>query len=259
MERRNISKERLIQQLLALGVQQSGVLLVHTAFSKLQPVEEGPLGLITALRVALGPDGTLVMPSMSDDDDYPFDPKRTPCREMGIIADIFWRITGVSRSDSPASFAAIGPQADRITTAHPLDPPHGLNSPVGRVYELDGQVLLLGVGHDSNTTIHLAETLAGVRYRRRKHVTLLRDGKPTRCEYAEIDHCCLNFNLVDRWLDEKNLQRKGQVSYAEARLMSSREVVALVLERLKTDETFFLHPQGVDLECDEARESLALH
>src|SRR3712207_7630742 len=45
--------------------------------------------------------------------------------------------------------------AEAITAPHPYELPHGLDSPVGRVYELDGQVLLLGVGQPDNTTIHL--------------------------------------------------------------------------------------------------------
>jgi aminoglycoside 3-N-acetyltransferase len=193
---------------------------------------------------------------MTSDDDHPFDPKTTPCMDMGIVADTFWRLTGVLRSDNPAAFAAIGPQAARITTPHPIDPPHGLISPVGRVYELDGQVLLLGVGHDSNTTIHLGESLADVRYRRRKYVTILTEGKPDRFHYCEIDHCCQNFNLVDQWLDERGLQRTGRIGHAKARLASSRDIVAVVTEQLRTNETVFLHPKGVDVECDEARESL---
>ena len=117
------------------------------------------------------------MPSMTEDDDHPFDPKTTPCIGMGIVPDIFWRLPGVLRSDNPSAFAAVGKQATRITAPHPIDPPHGLDSPVGRVYELDGQVLLLGVGHDANTTIHLAESLAGVRYRRKKYFTVVKEGK----------------------------------------------------------------------------------
>ena len=73
---------------------------------------------------------------------------------MGIVAQTFWQLPGVLRSDSPHAFAAAGPQAARITAPHPVDVPHGLDSPVGRVYELDGQVLLLGVDHTANTTIH---------------------------------------------------------------------------------------------------------
>jgi aminoglycoside 3-N-acetyltransferase len=84
-----ISRKQLTQQLLDLGVKPGGVLLVHCSFSQVKPIENGPLGLIAALQAALGPDGTLVMPSMTDDDDHPFDPQRTPCIGMGVVADTY--------------------------------------------------------------------------------------------------------------------------------------------------------------------------
>jgi aminoglycoside 3-N-acetyltransferase len=168
------------------------------------------------------------------------------------VANTFWQLPNVLRSDSPHAFAAKGPQASQITAAHPVDVPHGLDSPVGRVYELDGQVLLLGVGHDANTTIHLAES------RRKKYALLLREGRVTRFDYAEIDHCCQNFKFVDVWLEAEKLQRRGRVGYAEARLIRSRDIVKVVTAQIQSNETVFLHPLGVDEECDEARASLAL-
>ena len=71
-------------------------------------MEDGPEGLIAALRSALGPEGTLVMPSMTADDDHPFDPRATSCIGMGIVAQTFWQLPGVLRSDSPHAFAAAG-------------------------------------------------------------------------------------------------------------------------------------------------------
>jgi aminoglycoside N3'-acetyltransferase len=258
MSRQPINISELTAQIRELGVPAGRVLLVHTSFSKVGPVENGPLGLIRALQAALGPKGTLVMPSMTDDDDHPFDPRRTPCLGMGVVADMFWRMPKVLRSDSPHAFAAAGPEAARITADHPLDVPHGLNSPVGRVYDLDGEVLLLGVGHDANTSIHLAEALAGVRYRRRKSVTILEAGKPARYCYCEIDHCCHKFNLVDQWLDADRRQRHSRVGHGTARLASSQDVVATVGARLRTNETVFLHDPGVDTQCDDARASIGL-
>jgi aminoglycoside N3'-acetyltransferase len=257
MTLQTISRDALTQQLLAFGVQPGGVLIVHTAFSKVAPVEGGPRGLIEALQAALGPAGTLVMPSMSDDDDHPFDLKTTPCIGMGVVANTFWRIPGVLRSDSPHAFAAIGPRAEEITAAHPIDVPHGLDSPVGRVHALDGQVLLLGVGHDANTTAHLAENMAGVRYRLPYYSTVLQDGQPARIDYGEVDHCCQNFNLLDEWLEAEGQQRRGVVGHAEARLARSRDIVAAALARLRENDTIFLHPAGACGECDEARASLA--
>jgi aminoglycoside N3'-acetyltransferase len=176
---------------------------------------------------------------------------------MGVVADTFWRLPAVVRSNSPHSFAAIGVRAPEITAPHPIDFPHGLDSPVGRIYELDGYVLLLGVGHDANTTIHLGEAMAGVRYRRPKHLTIIKDGRPTRWDYNEIDHCCQKFNLMDEWLDKARRQRRGTVGYADARFMRARDVIEIAVRRLQEDETVFLHPPGIDIECDQARASIS--
>src|SRR5262245_10452077 len=110
-----ISQDQLITQLNSLGVQPGSVLVVHCSFSRTGPIEGGPLGLITALRAALQPEGTLVMPSMSDDDDHPFDLRNTPCQGMGVVAETFWRLPEVLRSDSPHAFAALGKHASHIT------------------------------------------------------------------------------------------------------------------------------------------------
>ena len=77
-----------------------------------------------------------------------------------------------------------------------------------------------------------------------------------RVDYGENDHCCQNFALVAGWLDAKGLQRRGVVGHAGARLVRSRDIVETVVERLRAEETIFLHPYGVDEECDEARASI---
>ncbi len=248
-----MTKHQVLQQLGELGVERGGVLLVHAAFSRIAPVEHGPSSLIEALLAVVGDRGTLVMPSMADDDDTPFDRRAMPCRAVGVLADSFWRMAGVLRSDSPHAFAALGPQAERITMPHPVDVPHGLDSPPGRVYELDGQVLLLGVGHDADTTIHVAENIAAVRYRQPKHATVLEGGRPKRYEYGETDHCCENFRLLDNWLEAEGRQRRGRVGQARARLARSCDIVSAALEHLRRNETVFLHASGSCGECDAAR------
>jgi len=238
----------LIAELRALGVRPGGVLLAHTALSR---VGCSPRELIEALLAALGDTGTLVMPSMADDDDVPFDPASMPCRALGVVADTFWRRPGVLRSDNPHAFAAHGPLASRITQPHPIDIPHGIDSPPGRVFHANGSVLLLGVGHDCNTTLHVAEAIAGVRYRQPKYATVMENGRPKRYEYGETDHCCEKFALLDDWLGSK--QRRGMVGRAEARLARSRDIVEAALARLRQDETVFLHARGQCSECDLAR------
>ncbi|WP_223861772.1 AAC(3) family N-acetyltransferase, partial [Geminicoccus harenae] len=214
-----MNRGEVVRQLRDLGVAAGGVLLVHTSFRATRPVEGGPDGLIDALLAAIGPDGTLVMPSWSGDDDQPFDPARSPAAaDLGVVADRFWHRPNVRRSDHAQAFAAHGPLAERIT-ADPLPlPPHIPQSPVGRVHELDGQVLLLGVGHDADTTLHLAELIAGVPYRTPSWLTVLKNGRPVRLTYAENNHCCQRFALADEWLRTAGLQREGPVGHGHARL-----------------------------------------
>jgi aminoglycoside N3'-acetyltransferase len=253
------SRAEVVAQLRALGVQEGGVLLAHISFRAARPVEGGPAGLIGALREALGPEGTLAMPSWPGTDDQPLDPAATPAApDLGIVADTFWRLPGVQRSDHFFAFAAAGPKAAQIV-AGPLPlPPHIPESPVGRVHDLDGQVLLLGAGHDANTTLHLAEILAGVPYGVPKHCMVLRDGRPVRVEYHENDHCCARFALADEWLRSRGLQREGPVGHAHARLARSRDIVSVALEYLRPDPVVFLHPAEAGCaECDEARATIA--
>ena len=261
MDRPQISREHLTEQLRSLGVQPGGVLLVHTSFRAVRPVEGGPLGLIEALRAALGPDGTLVMLSSTGSDDEPFDPATTPvAADLGAVADIFWRLPGVLRSNHPFAFAAVGPRAAEITSDPLPIPPHIPESPVGRVHELNGQVLLLGVGHDANTTLHLAELLAGVPYRVPRYCTVLRGGRPVRIDYGENDHCCERFALADEWLRARGLQAEGQVGHAQARLVRARDLVRLALEHLAEDPLIFLHePAAGCAACAEARQSGPVH
>ncbi len=249
--------EDVTQQLRALGVEAGGVLLVHTAFRRVRPVEGGPLGLIAALRGAVGPGGTLVMPTMTDGESV-FDPGTTPTVDMGVVAETFWRRPGVVRSGHPGgSFAAEGPYAAWICAPQPLSPPHGHDSPVGRVYDLDGQVLLLGVTHGENTTMHLAESMAGVPYAVVYPTVVEVDGAATTVDIAETDHCCQGFVKMDGWLRQKGLQREGKVGHAEARLVRSRDVVGVATARLAAEPLVFLcGPAAGCAECDRARASV---
>jgi aminoglycoside N3'-acetyltransferase len=256
--RREVSTAELVDQLRALGVEEGDVLLVHTSFRAIRPVEGGPAGLIASLKEALGPNGTLVMPSWTGSDDEPFDPATTPASaDLGVVADTFWRLPGVVRSKHCFALAASGPEAQRIVSGPLPLPPHIPESPVGSVRDLDGKVLLIGVDHDADTMIHLAELMANVPYRVPKHITVLKNGRPSRVDYLENDHCCQRFNLANEWLRARGLQSEGRVGYARARLVRARDIVDVVVEQLRHDPLVFLHaPNAGCAECDEARRSV---
>jgi aminoglycoside N3'-acetyltransferase len=124
------------------------------------------------------------------------------------------------------------------------------------VHDRDGWVLLLGVDHDADTTVHLAEFYANVPYRIPKFCTVLRDGSPTRVDYLEIDHCCRNFRQVGEWLGKRRLERRGRVGHADARLSRARDIVSTVVEELEQDPYRLLCAAGSGCdECDVAKSS----
>jgi aminoglycoside 3-N-acetyltransferase len=252
-----VTVDDVAAELTALGVRPGGVLLVHTSFRQVRPVEQGPLGLIRALRQSLGPDGTLVMPTMTDGESV-FDPRSTPTHQMGITAELFWRQPHALRSTHPGgSFAATGPNAGRICAPQPLAPPHGVDSPPGRVLELGGQVLLLGVTYSECTMLHVAENIAGVPYSVAHPCIVEVDGVPRRVMIPETDHCCRGFRQMDAWLCDRKLQREAKIGSAHATLADARDIVAVAVERLRQDPLVFLCPPGLACaECDEARASV---
>jgi aminoglycoside 3-N-acetyltransferase len=254
------SEEELVAQLRRLGAREGGVLLVHTSFRAVRPVQGGPAGLIGALRASLGPAGTLVMPTMSDGETV-FDPRSTPSVDMGITAELFWRQEGVVRSTHPGgSFAAAGPQMALICAPQPLVPPHGPDSPPGRVRDLDGQVLLLGVDHSESTMIHVAEAIAGVPYSVAHPCVVEVDGRAETLLVAETDHCCRGFVRMNGWLEARGLQRRGKIGNADAILTDARAVVDVALEHLQVDPLVFLCSPDLGCEeCDVARASCSSH
>jgi aminoglycoside 3-N-acetyltransferase len=175
-----LSVKSLITSFEKLGIKPGMVLLVHSSLSSIGWVIGGPVAVILALEEILGPDGTLVMPTHSGDLSDPkewnnppvpehwkepirqnmpaFDPDLTPTRGMGRIPETFRKGRGVLRSNHPQdSFAARGKAADYITKGHGLDFGLGESSPLARIYDLEGWILLLGVDFENNTSLHLAE------------------------------------------------------------------------------------------------------
>lgn len=229
------------------------VVLVHTSFSAIGPLDGGPEACIDALVSAVSPGGTIVMPSWTDDDDQPFDAGATPTDDhLGIVSDVFWRRPDVVRGNHPFAVAALGAEAEHIAAAPFVLPPHAPDSGVARVHDLDGWVLLAGVGHDANTTVHLAELIGGAPYRVPHHITVVRAGRAVRVDYGENDHCCRNFAKVGERLGQRGLQREGPLGRGRARFMRARDVVAATVDLLREDPCALLCRRGECAECDEA-------
>jgi aminoglycoside 3-N-acetyltransferase len=143
--------------------------------------------------------------------------------------------------------AALGPRAGEILAGHALDDPHGESSPLARLYDFDAQVLLLGAGFGSNTSLHLAERRAfGDRQSTYKTGSpVLNKGRREWIEYEEPDVDETDFErLGSAFLKESSSVRRATVGAGSAMLMPQRELVDFGVAWLKQHRDATGRPSG---------------
>lgn len=225
-----VDARRIRADLRALGVRPGGILLVHSSLSALGYVVGGPRAVIDALVAASGRDGTLLIPTHTweamEEGCRTFDVRHTRAC-IGAIPESFRKMPGVKRSAHPThSVAALGPSADGLLAGHErCATPCGEDTPYDRSLMKDGQILLLGVGLESNTAFHTIEALAGVPYLMRDQADEfeLIDGGGGCRHIAVFRHRAgipRRFGAVEGLLIERGVMRKGTVGRAEARLIN---------------------------------------
>ncbi len=239
----------------ALGIKPGLVIIMHSSLSKIGWTVGGPVAVIEALMQILTPEGTLIMPTFSGDNSDPsfwenppvpeswwdiirnempaYHPKITPTRGMGAIVDTFRNWPNVIRSNHPiSSFAVWGKYAEFITQNHELLADLGENSPLARIYDLDGKILIVGVSHENNSSLHLAEYRSSFANKQRRLTgsAIFINSERRWVEWEELDLNTDDFELLGSDFESKIKYSPGKVGLAEARLLSQKEMVNFAVE-----------------------------
>ena len=163
----------LAADLARLGIAQGDTLFIHSSLKSLGYVEGGAGNLLLALQEAVGPEGTLVLPTYympggsiraaCELKNYVFDVRRHGTHS-GRLPEAFLAIAGIHRSVHPThSVSAWGRHAAYLTEAHHRAPSiFGAGSPWQRLAGLDNaKVLGLGVSMGPVTFYHTVEDAMG--------------------------------------------------------------------------------------------------
>lgn len=237
--------------LTALGLPRDRILLVHSSLRAVGPGTT-PAALEAALTAATGPERTLVVPAFTARNSTttrrfrartagltsaereaeeaaiePFDRLTTPAQDVGAFAEFIRATAGSVRSGHPqTSFAAVGPEASTLLRGHRLDSHLGEASPLAALYARDAVVLLIGVGFEHCTCLHLAEhRLPDPPVRRPYRCYALRDGRRTLLEFTAPEADDSDFDRLGEDLTQEPFVRAGRVGAARTLAFPMRPAV----------------------------------
>jgi len=247
-----VTRKRIADDLRTLGLARGNVVLMHSSLSALVRVEGGPGTVLDALLDVITPEGTLLLPSFQNGGEYDllqkgcsFDVRSSPA-ELGIITETFRLRPGVIRSLSPTHcLAGIGRDAETILADHQrCSVSAGRGSPFEKFIAHNGKIILLGVTHGSNTTLHYVENISGaptISQQLFKPVVIDRDGHshvvPT---YPHMPGLQRKYARVEDVLLAAGIQRNGNVGPAMTRLVDAPRMVDLIGQKVRQDPLYLI-------------------
>ena len=213
-----------------LGIERGDLVHVHSSLSALGHVEGGAETVADALLETVGPAGTVMVPTFNHGAAEVFDVKTTPSVN-GAVTEALRKRPEARRSVHPTHpCAAIGPLAEELTCEHLELLTFDRRSPLGKLADMGGWVLLLGVGMNVNTSAHVGETLARVPclgYRQYARKVLAPDGSVQEAWSVlwRDGPCLIEWEPFEHAMREQGMIRDGRIGEAEVHLMKAMDVV----------------------------------
>lgn len=256
------TRNHLVADLLRLGLKSNDDVMLHASVRAVGGVHGGPDEIHQAAGQVIQPGGTLLMyvgcqdgfdevgrGFLSAEEEaqvlehqpfFSFAYARS-ARDFGTLAEFFRSSPGTVCSEHVgARIAARGHRADWFTADHPWNYGYGIGSPLHKLCQDGGKVLLLGSRHDEVTLLHYAEHIAAFDGKRivRYKVPLERDGERVWVDCEEFNtsaegvHPAWPANFFEIIVDDfiakhggSVLCRRGPVGSAESVLMDARALV----------------------------------
>lgn len=261
-----IGFRQLMRALQSLRIEAGSPVLVHSSLSSFGQVQGGAETVVGALMhvfqsvvVPTFTYNTLIVPEVGPPDNAVqygaftdrnmmaefFHPDMPADRMMGIIAETLRKHPNAFRSRHPVlSFAGVN--ADQYLEKQILAEPL---APIAAMYDAGGYVLLLGVDHTSNTSIHLGERMAN-----RKNFV----------RWALIPDmvvACPNFPFCSDGFDDIQpliapFTRKAQVGNAIVQAIPLPELVDSARQLIQADPTALLCDRTDCLSCNTIRRDI---
>jgi aminoglycoside 3-N-acetyltransferase len=252
VEQPALSGRRIVAGLRELGVEPGMTILTHSSLSAFGWVDGGENAVIDALVEAVGPRGLMALPTHTWGTVNARQPvfHETLSRSgVGRITDAFRQRGGVVRSLHPThSVAAVGLGARDFVADHErYSTPCPPGSPYGKLVDLSGHVLLLGVGLDRCTLIHGFEEWADIPWlfdRTEALWSLTADHRaisvPSRRQTLDPQYFTRDFPGLEPALEQAGAIRRGVIGGATVRLIDAAAAAAVLVPTFREDPSAVL-------------------
>ena len=261
----NVSREDIKNAFIAAGCKDADTVMFHSSLKSMGYVDGGAETVYNAILDAVGPAGTVAVPSLwynGNPEECPkekWDVKTSPTY-VGTIPETFRRDPRAFRSDNFShSVCAIGARAEELTRDHGKGRPYPTPwndesfaeiSPWSKFYEWDTLYCFLGVDMNTCTMKHYIES--------RFIESLLRKLPPEKYDEfrAEIAHDCKSIF----WLfypgakmrlkyDELNMLTKVKIGNTELISIRTKTLVHTTLEILAAETEKWCTPEFYQWIC----------
>ncbi|MGB9595625.1 MAG: AAC(3) family N-acetyltransferase, partial [Candidatus Poribacteria bacterium] len=243
-----VTQADIVDGLRKLGLKQGDVAFVHSSLSSFGYVEGGAETVVKAFLDVLGENGTLAVPIFQnyfwDGPDQVWDRENSPSL-MGQISETVRTWKGSRRSyHAPHPIAVIGRYAEDITERHNLTD-FSVNSPFARLLELDTWIVLIGVGYNSCTMIHIIEERTEVPYRRWVNLTgtVIYNGIHQRKTYpffARQPNVNYDFTPLGQRMESEGLVKTVTIGKSLVRAFRSRDMYDYTMRMVRQDPLFLV-------------------
>lgn len=256
-----LTKEDIKYSLTSLGVKKGMLLFVQSSLRPLGWINGGAQTIIEALMECVGYEGTIIMPAftklISDpaslkvgtvpreswekirNTALPFSKKLTIPQNMGEVAVQFMRNEAVLRSSHPTySFLAWGKYAKLIVEKHALHFGLSKESPLGKIVELNGYVVMLGMNYDKCEMLHLAQYSAAKCPIKISTYPIEKNGSTNWIKMADLDLNTYGYRIVGEVMEERKIVSEMRVGDTYCRMFSAREAVNITTAYLNLENDY---------------------
>ena len=266
-----ITQRDITDAMVRLGVESGDILLVHSSYKSLGPIEGGADAVIAGIEAVLGKEGTLAFPALVQRD---FEHRRESWymdkpTDVGYLAEYFRKQIYVYRSNHPGhSMAARGKYAYELTFEHTAYGHHPCpwgndtfaeSSPWAKLYRMNGKVLLMGCGSRPITMKHYVESLLTEELLLSVEDSAVRTQLQARLKSEENGgegvFLLYHAHIMQDELEKKGLLKKTTCGNAELYLWNAKEYVDAALEELRSRPEFWYNGEKLQWfqDCVSAR------